>query len=87
MNYNDRPIYLTTNKGKFEEAQHIFKDMYGFDIEIKNPDFEIIEIQAKSCKEVVAFSVKYACEKIENDIKTDETLKNVILTLKEEIKE
>ena len=35
MNYNDRPIYLTTNKGKFEEAQHIFKDMYGFDIEIK----------------------------------------------------
>ena len=32
-------------------------------------------------------TVKYACEKIENDIKTDETLKNVILTLKEEIKE
>lgn len=59
-----KPIYLTGNKGKFEEAQHIFKDMYGFDIEIKNPDFEIIEIQAKSCAEVVKFSVKYACEKL-----------------------
>ena len=59
-----KPIYLTGNKGKFKEAQHIFKDMYGFDIEIKTPDFEIIEIQAKSCKEVAAFSVKYACEKL-----------------------
>ena len=28
----EKPIYLTGNKGKFEEAQHIFKDMYGFDI-------------------------------------------------------
>ena len=60
----EKPIYLTGNKGKFDEAQHIFKDMYGFDIEIKNPDFEIIEIQAKSCEEVVKFSVKYACEKL-----------------------
>lgn len=32
-------------------------------------------------------TVKYACEKIEDDIKSDETLKNVIETLKEEIKE
>ena len=40
----EKPIYLTGNKGKFEEAQHIFKDMYGFDIEIKSPDFEILEI-------------------------------------------
>ena len=23
----EKPIYLTGNKGKFEEAQHIFKDM------------------------------------------------------------
>ena len=44
LEYNkmEKPIYLTGNKGKFDEAQHIFKDMYGFDIEIKNPDFEII---------------------------------------------
>lgn len=60
----DKPVYLTGNKGKFEEAQHIFKDLYGFEIEIKKPDFEIIEIQAKDCKDVVAFSVKYACEKL-----------------------
>lgn len=58
------PVYLTGNKGKFEEAQYLFKEKYGLDIEIKNPNFEIIEIQAKSCEEVVAFSVKYACEKL-----------------------
>ncbi len=32
-------------------------------------------------------TVKYACEKIEDDIKADETLRNVIESLKEEIKE
>ena len=32
-------------------------------------------------------TVKYVCEKIEEDIKSDETLKNVIENLKEEIKE
>lgn len=58
------PVYLTGNQGKFEEAQLIFKDKYGFNIEIKNPDFEIIEIQASNCKDVVAFSVKYACDKL-----------------------
>ena len=60
----EKPVYLTTNKGKFEEAKHIFFDQYGFDIDIKNPDFEVLEIQAESCKDVVAFSVKYACEKL-----------------------
>lgn len=60
----EKPVYLTTNKGKFEEAMHIFKDKYGFDIDIKEPDFEILEIQATNCKDVVAFSVKYACEKL-----------------------
>lgn len=60
----EKPVYLTTNKGKFEEAMHIFKDKYGFDIDIKEPDFEVLEIQATSCKDVVAFSVKYAAEKL-----------------------
>ena len=70
-----KPIYLTSNKGKFEEAKHLFKDKYGFDIEIKNPDFEILEIQAKDCKDVVAFSVKYACEKLNRPcIKSDSGL-------------
>ena len=59
-----KPVYLTTNKGKFEEAMHIFKDKYGFDIDIKEPDFEVLEIQATNCKDVVAFSVKYAAEKL-----------------------
>lgn len=57
-------IYLTTNPHKIEEANKFFKEKYGFNLEIVNPDFEIIEIQAKSCAEVVKFSVKYACEKL-----------------------
>ena len=57
-----KPVYLTTNEGKFKEAQYVFKEKYGFDIDIIEPDFEILEIQANDCKEVVKFSVKYACE-------------------------
>lgn len=60
----EKPIYLTSNRGKFEEAQNIFIKKYGFDIDIKNPDFEVLEIQADNCRDVVAFSVKYACEKL-----------------------
>ena len=71
----EKPVYLTGNKGKFEEAQRIFKEKYGFDIDIKEPDFEIIEIQAKSCRDVVAYSVKYACEKLNRPcIKSDSGL-------------
>ncbi len=60
----EKVVYLTTNKGKFDEAIRIFKDQYGIDIDIMNPDFEVLEIQAKTCSEVVAFSVKYAAEKL-----------------------
>jgi XTP/dITP diphosphohydrolase len=56
--------YLTTNKNKVEEANRHFKDRYGFDIEIINPEFEILEIQAKTCGEVVAFSSRYAADKL-----------------------
>jgi len=72
---NEKPVYLTSNKGKFEEAQYIFKEKYGFDIDIKEPDFEILEIQSKDCKEVAKFSVKYACEKLNRPcIKSDSGL-------------
>ena len=57
-------IYLTSNLHKVEEANTFFKDKYGFEIEIMNPDFEVIEIQAKTCEEVVKFSAKYAAEKM-----------------------
>lgn len=60
----EKSVYLTTNKGKFEEAMHIFKNKYGFDIDIKEPGFEVLEIQATNCKDVVAFLVKYAAEKL-----------------------
>ena len=57
-------LYLTTNPHKADEANRFFKAKYGFEIEIVNPNFEIIEIQAKTCAEVAAFSAKYAAEKL-----------------------
>lgn len=57
-------IYLTTNPHKVEEANEFFGKKCGFELEIMNPDFEVIEIQAKTCGEVAAFSAKYAAEKL-----------------------
>ncbi len=57
-------IYLTTNPHKVEEANEFFGKKYGFDLEIVNPDFEILEIQAKTCGEVARFSAKYAADKL-----------------------
>lgn len=52
--------YLTTNPHKVEEANRFFRDKYGFSIEILEPGFEILEIQARDCADVVKFSAKYA---------------------------
>lgn len=52
-------IYLTTNPHKVNESNHFFNEKYGFGVKVMNPDFEIIEIQAKTCAGVVAFSAKY----------------------------
>ncbi len=57
-------VYLTTNPHKVEEANEFFGKKYGFNIEIVNPDFEILEIQAETCSEVAAFSAKYAADKL-----------------------
>ena len=57
-------IYLTSNPHKVEEANEFFSKKYGFNIEIVNPDFEILEIQSETCKEVAAFSAKYAADKL-----------------------
>ena len=71
----EKVVYLTGNKGKFEEAKYIFNEKYGFDIDIKEPDFEVLEIQADNCLDVVKFSVKYACEKLNRPcIKSDSGL-------------
>lgn len=75
MNKRKKPVYLTSNKDKFNEAKYIFLEKYGFDIEIANPDFKIYEIQASNSEEVVTFSVKYACEKLNRPcIKSDTSL-------------
>ena len=55
-------IYLTTNKYKMEEANNYFNKKYGFGLEIMNPSFEIPEIQAKNCADVVSYSAKWAAE-------------------------
>ena len=57
-------VYLTTNKYKIREAEIILRDKYGINIEIMNPDFEIYEIQAKTCAEVAGFSARYAADKL-----------------------
>ena len=57
-------IYLTTNPHKVEEANEFFKNKYGFNIQIMDPSFQILEIQAKTCSEVAAFSAKYAADRL-----------------------
>jgi XTP/dITP diphosphohydrolase len=57
-------IYVTSNKGKVEEANRHFRDRYGFDIEIIDPSFEVLEIQATNCAAVAGFSAKYAADRL-----------------------
>lgn len=57
-------IYVTGNPLKVKEANYFFKIIYGFELEILEPDFEVLEIQAKTCAEVAAFSAKYAADKL-----------------------
>lgn len=60
----EKLIYLTTNPNKVNEANEFFRKKYGFNLEIVNPDFEILEIQAETCGEVAAFSAEYAANKL-----------------------
>lgn len=66
-------VYLTTNPHKVNEANHFFNEKYGFGIEIVKPDFEIVEIQAKTCAEVASYSVKYAAEKLKCPVLKSDT--------------
>lgn len=61
---NDKLIYLTHNPHKVAEANDFLIKKYGFNIEIMNPNFEVLEIQAKTCGEVALFSAKYGAEKL-----------------------
>lgn len=56
--------YLTSNPLKVEYVDKHLVKRYGFEVETKNPDFEILEIQAKSSIEVVKYSARYAVEKL-----------------------
>lgn len=57
-------VYLTTNPHKVEEANTFFNKKYGFHIEIMDPSFNVLEIQAKTCGEVAAFSARYAANRL-----------------------
>lgn len=61
---NQKIVYLTTNIHKVEEANRHLVNRYKIELEIMDPDFEVLEIQAKTCSEVVAFSAKYGAEKL-----------------------
>ncbi len=68
-------IYLTTNPHKVKEANHFFKDKYSFQLKIVDPDFEILEIQAKTSSEVAKFSAKYAADRLHHAcLKSDTAL-------------
>ncbi len=69
----DKLLYLTTNKYKIKEAKKHLVKKYGLKIEIKKPDFEVIEIQADSSIEVAKFSVKYAAEKLKRAVLKSDT--------------
>lgn len=60
----EKLIYLTTNPNKVNEANEFFGKKYGFNLEIVNPKFEILEIQAETCREVAAFSAEYGANKL-----------------------
>lgn len=57
-------IYLTSNSDKAREAKEFFEKKHGLPIEILDPDFEPVEIQASTCSEVVAYTVKDAAERL-----------------------
>lgn len=57
-------IYLTSNPDKVHEAKEFFEKKCGLEVEILSPDFEPVEIQAKTCAEVVAYTVKDAAERL-----------------------
>lgn len=64
MEEMNKLVYLTGNPHKVEEANKFFVGKYGFNIEIKDPNFEVLEIQAKTCSEVAAFSAKYGADRL-----------------------
>jgi len=66
-------IYLTSNPLKVEYANRHFIKRHGLEMEIKNPDFEILEIQAKSSIDVVKYSVRYAVEKLGHPVLLSDT--------------
>lgn len=57
-------IYLTSNPDKMHEAKEFFEKKHGLKVEILNPDFEPVEIQARTYAEVVAYTVKDAAERL-----------------------
>lgn len=58
-------VYVTGNKGKVSLANLIYKDL---DVNIIQEDLETPEIQSLDCKEVAAYSAKYAADKLNKSV-------------------
>lgn len=52
--------YITSNPHKKEELAFYFKDQPHVALNMIDPDFEVLEIQADTCAKVAAFSAQYA---------------------------
>lgn len=56
-------IYLTSNLDIMREVKKFF-EKHSLKVEIFNSDFEPVEIQAKTCAEVVAYIAKDAAGRL-----------------------
>lgn len=57
-------IYLTSNPDKIREAKEFFEKKHGIKVDVPKLDFEPVEVQAETCTEVVAYTVKDAAERL-----------------------
>ncbi len=69
----EKIVYLTTNKGKMNEAEEFFIKKYGIELEIMNPNFEVLEIQADNCADIAAFSAEYAANRLKKCVLKSDT--------------
>jgi len=62
--------FITSNKGKYEEAKLIFEER-GFELEWIEDEYP--EIQADDLKEIVRFSAKYCAEKYQRSVLVEDS--------------
>lgn len=61
-------IYLTNNIQKFHDMNKYFIKNYGLNLEVIDSNYEILDVQAKTCSEAAAHSVKDAADKLNCEV-------------------